>query len=581
MTNNVILQDAATGEWLVFTQPKEIVAVYDIADVQDKLAYIDQQVNQHGLHAAGFLAYEAAAAFDSALQTHPATKLPLLWFGLFEAPARLTTLPETTDSYAIGDWQTSISKAAYEAGIDAVKAHIAAGETYQVNFTMRLRAPFEGSAKQLFIDLNKAQRGSYGAFVDGVEWAICSASPELFFTLDGNRLTSRPMKGTAARGKTLAEDEAQMDWLQQSTKNRAENVMIVDMIRNDFGRIAQTGSVNVPKLFEIERYPTVLQMTSTVEAKTDASFFEIMQALFPCASITGAPKVSTMQIISQLEDNPRGIYTGTMGYLAPNRKAQFNVAIRTVTVDRESGSAEYGTGGGIVWDSTSSAEYEECFVKARVLTDQPPQFSLTEALLFEPDKGEYYLFELHMQRLARNVTYFGVQVDEAAVRQALHNHAQGLTEPAKVRLLLSLDGVLTVQSEPAGTLPQNPKIGFAAEPVNSENVFLYFKTTHRDMYLKAKASRPDCDDVLLWNERGEVTEASASNVIFEIDGELVTAPISSGLLGGTQRQNLLNAGTIRERVITKADAQRATKVWLINSVRKWREAVLVGERVAG
>ncbi len=417
-TGQVLLRDNG-AHWLSFRNPVEVLAVHDLAGVRPALEKISETVENQGLYAAGFLAYEAAPAFDPALQVRPPGSLPLLWFGLYPAPETVPP-PGQGDpaSYALGEWRPSVSLAEYLHAFNCVKEHIARGETYQVNYTYRLRADFSGSAWDLFLHLARAQQANYSAFLDLGDYAICSASPELFFRQDGARLTSLPMKGTAPRGRTLAEDQALIDWLHHSEKNRAENVMIVDMIRNDLGRIAAIGSIHVPRLFDIERYPTVLQMTSTVNAETEAGFPEIMAALFPCASITGAPKVRTMQIIAALEGTPRGLYTGCIGYLAPGRQAQFNVAIRTVTIDRLSSQAEYGVGGGIVWDSEGEDEYQECKIKARVLAQAPPAFDLLETMLWEPESG-YFLLQEHLSRLAASAEYFQFTADLEAISREL------------------------------------------------------------------------------------------------------------------------------------------------------------------
>jgi len=573
-----IIQDGRT--WRCFAEPVQVITAVTPEEVWPALRAVETAVSQQHLYAAGFLTYEAAAAFG--LAVHPPGDLPLLWFGLYKQSGQqeigesfnrpITQLP----NYSISNWQPAVSQSAYHVAIRQIKEAIARGDTYQVNYTFPMRAEFTGDPLALFADLAQAQQGSYAAYVDTGRFVVCSASPELFFRLDGEVLTSKPMKGTAVRGKTLAEDEANIAWLAQSEKNRAENVMIVDMIRNDMGRVAEIGSVQVPELFAVERYPTVLQMTSTVRARTRRPLLEIFQAMFPCASITGAPKVRTMEIIRELEPQPRGVYTGAIGFISPDRTAQFNVAIRTVTVDRERGAAVYGVGSGIIWDSDAAAEYAECQVKARVLAEKRPSFQLLESLLWRPGEG-YFLLEAHLRRLADSGVYFAVPLDSTAVRDELTRFALSLTEPCKIRLLVSPTGEMEMEAVPLarGAWPQPLHVALADTAVSSENVWLYHKTTRREWHDAARAARPDCDEVILWNEWGELTEATTANLVLNVDGELLTPSVSCGLLAGTFRNYLLANGRIRERILTKADLRRARRIFLINSVRRWQTAVLV------
>ncbi|HEY4722495.1 MAG TPA: aminodeoxychorismate synthase component I, partial [Anaerolineae bacterium] len=476
----------------------------------------------------------------------------------------------------LGEWTATVPWAAYERSIDAIRNYIADGKTYQVNYTYRLHAPFHGDPWNFFLTLAHRQPVGYAAYVDTGRHVICSASPELFFQLSGRDLRSKPMKGTAARGRTLAEDRANMQWLQHSEKNRAENVMIVDMVRNDMGRIAEIGSVDVPSLFAIERYPTVLQMTSTVTSRTAAPLIDILRALFPCASITGAPKVRTMKIIAELETTPRGVYTGCIGYLAPGREARFNVAIRTVTIDRDIDQAEYGVGGGIVWDSDAADEYRECEIKMRVLMQARPAFDLLESLLWTPDEG-YFLSDRHRQRLTDSAEYFDVPIEWAAISAQLDALSTTLAHVAhKVQVRVSPQGAATVSATPLSQipLPQPMRGALAAQPVDSNDPFLFHKTTRRSVYEAARAARPGYDDVILWNERGEITESTIANVVIDLNGELLTPPLQCGLLPGTYRAWLIDRRVIREQVISIDELRSARRLYLINSVRKWIDVVI-------
>lgn len=570
--HSVVVQ--AGGRWWLYRDPLQVLVAERVDVVLPVLAAVDTAVNTQGLHAAGFIAYEAAGAFG--LATRPGLDdLPLVWFGLYAAPQPVNR-PLATGDYAFHDWQPALDREAYTAAIHHIKAAIARGDTYQVNYTFPVHARFEGDPWALFAGLVQAQQAQHTAYVDTGRFVICSASPELFFELDGDRITSRPMKGTAVRGRTLVEDQAQISWLQQSEKNRAENVMIVDMIRNDIGRVAQVGSVAVPRLFDVERYPTVLQMTSTVTGRSDVPLMDILAAMFPCASITGAPKVRTMQIIRELEPAPRGVYTGAIGVISPGRQAQFNVAIRTVTIDQQAQRATYNVGSGIVWDSDAAEEYEECRLKSRVLVAQRPRFDLLESLLWTPDAG-YFLLDYHLDRLTGSAEYFDIPLSAGAALAELERLAHKLDAPCKVRLLVDDHGRVRSQDVSLGrnAMVEPVRVGLAAQPVDPDDIWLFHKTTRRAIYDVARASRPDCDDVLLWNTAGELTEASSSNVVVRLDGALVTPPVTSGLLAGTFRRHLLAEKAITERPLPLAELARATEIYLVNSVRGWRTAVIV------
>lgn len=572
-----MIRDAAAGRWLQFRQPRRVIETCHIDEVIPKLRLVERAVQERGRYAAGFISYEAAPAFDSALHVRPQSSFPLVWFGIHGQP-EVIDLPvhPPRPAHAALHWAPSVSRAEYDRAIAQIKTHIARGETYQVNYTFRLRTPFTSAAWTFFLELVRAQQAEYAAYVDTGRFTVCSASPELFFALDGRRLISRPMKGTAARGLTFAEDREQSEWLRRSEKNRAENVMIVDMVRNDMGRVAEIGSVQVPDLFSVEQYPTLWQMTSTVTATTEASVVDIMAALFPCASITGAPKPRTTQIISALESTPRRVYTGCIGFIAPNRQAQFNVAIRTVLLDRVEDQAEYGVGGGIVWDSSDRDEYAECLVKARVLTERWPEFSLLETMLWTPDDG-YFLLPYHLRRLHDSAAYFGFPAALNRIEARLMDLSTSLPPTRhKVRLLVAQDGGIKCRATPlpTGREPGPVRLRIAPSPLRSDDPFLYHKTTHRQVYDAAREACTDCDDVLLWNERDEVTESSTANVVVELEGEQLTPPVSCGLLPGTFRAWLLDQGTVREEIVTMDTLRRADKTYVVNSVRKWRRAIL-------
>ncbi|MCP5419816.1 MAG: aminodeoxychorismate synthase component I [Gammaproteobacteria bacterium] len=569
--DSALIYDSRRGRWLSFANPRSIHTVWRIEDVVPTLAMLDEAVRRDGSWAVGFLAYEAAPACDPALTVKAPGACPLLWFGLYDDP--LIIPPTTVEEQARAvfptplHWKPSISESAYPQAIARIKTYIEAGDTYQINFTFRLHAPFDGDPWPVFLRLSQAQGTPYGAFLNTVDWAICSASPELFFQLDGNRLLSRPMKGTAPRGLWRTDDLQRATQLKSSEKERAENVMIVDMMRNDLGRIAGIGSVQTPRLFEVEQYPTVWQMTSTVGCDTRADLPELLCALFPAASITGAPKRRAMEIIAELETTPRGIYTGSIGFMAPQRYAQFNVAIRTVWIDKSKRQAEYGVGGGIVWDSAAHSEFQECYAKARILSATQPEFCLLETLLWTPERG-FWLFDEHLDRLLNSARYFAFSADGEAIQRRLAAAvASAPAHPHKVRLRVARDGNVTVEVLNLPRQQASPRVCLAKQPVDSSNVFLYHKTTHRTIYEQAKRDCPGYDDVLLWNEAGEITESCIANVLFKRAGEWFTPPIHCGLLAGVYRAVLLRQGRLKERVLRIEDWNACDEIRLLNSVR--------------
>lgn len=562
------------GDWfrLVGTT-RELVACH-VSEVAPVIAEAEARAAA-GSHVAGFVSYEAARAYG--LATHePLDGLPLAAFIVapeleqFDAH-ELIPLAAAAPTLHMNPTMDAPS---YAAAVGRVRERLAAGDSYQVNLTFQLRGAYSGDPFALFARLARAQRSRCAAYVDFGRFAVCSASPETFFELDGTDIVMRPMKGTAARGRTLAEDRRRAAALRRSSKERAENLMIVDMVRSDLGQIAEVGSVTVPELFRVERFPTVLQMTSTVRAKTDASIAGLFGALFPCASVTGAPKVRTAVLIRDLEAGPRGVYTGAVGYLGPGRKARFNVAIRTATVDRLRSEVSYGIGSGVVWDSRAGREHAECMQKAQVLNRDVAPFALLETLKWTPGEG-FWLRDRHLNRMAASARYFGIPFDRAAVRRVLEGCVSGGT-PLRVRVLVDEDGKVRAEAAP---LPQplagRVRVGFAASPIDVSDPFMFHKTTRRDLYERAAASRPDCDEVLLWTPDRHVTETAVGNAALFRDGAWVTPPLAEGLLAGTLRAELLARGAVREGRIGVEELCRGSRVAVFNSVRGWREARFV------
>ena len=542
-----------------------------------------------GLWAAGFVAYEAAPGLDPELSVHvrapddPFAELPLAWFALFERKDDLPPLePGRLDpsGSAGSPWRPSVDRATYDAAVERIRELIAAGHTYQVNHTIRLRAMIQGDERGFYRDLCLAQRGGYAAFLDLGRYRVLSASPELFFRIDGERVTTRPMKGTAPRGRWLAEDEEIAARLVASSKDRAENAMIVDLLRNDLGRICRTGSVEVERMLEAERFETVWQLTSTIEGdlRPEITLLDTFRALFPSGSVTGAPKVRTTRIIADLEDSARGPYCGAIGYLAPagsgEPRASFNVAIRTVVLDAQTRTAEYGVGGGITHDSSASGEYEEIVAKARVLTDVRPAFELFESLAHVPAEGFRHLDE-HLERLAGSAGYFGFRFEPEAAAAALKRAVAEVTGPSVVRLTLARDGGLSTDVRDLPPADDAVRVALDDEPVDPSDVWLFHKTTRRAPYERRRERRPDVDDVLLVNDRGEVTESTIANLAVRLDGVWVTPPVDAGLLPGTYRNVLLRDGRMTERPVTVGELRGAGELALVSSVRGWRPAALV------
>ena len=557
-------------QWAEFVSPLDVLEARTLAEVVPLLDRLDIECAA-GRFVAGFVSYEAAPAFDEALLVHQGDGPPLAWFGIFDdirhrsQPGRISD--DSIDPIA---WEPSVAKTDYCAAVDRIRQHIAAGDTYQVNLTFPLEADCTGVEPwSLFADLCSQQRSTCCAFVETTEWALCSASPELFFKLDGDYIESRPMKGTAGRGRTIEEDQRQAEWLQNSSKNRAENVMIVDMVRNDLGRIATPESVKVSRLWELEKYPSIFQLTSTVEARTNAPLSDIFKALFPCASITGAPKIRASEIISELETHTRGVYTGSIGYAGPNRQARFNVAIRTVQIDKRHGRARFGTGGGIVWESSAEDEWLECRTKALILRTTEPDFELFETLLWKPHDG-YRLLQRHLERLQQSALYFDFALDLEDVQKELDRCASCFEQTDyRVRLTTDISGAFRVEANPFDSDDRIWRVALARVPIDVSNRFLFHKTTNRQLYGEIRSGLERYDDVLLWNTDGQVTESTIANLVVRFGDSLHTPPVEAGLLPGTMRAELLQTGRIVEREIRLEQLAQADEVFLINSVRGW------------
>jgi para-aminobenzoate synthetase/4-amino-4-deoxychorismate lyase len=533
-----------------------------------------------GLWVALALSYEAAPAFDRAFEVNPASEFPLAWMGVFEksTPADCDSISDRP--FLISDWEPQIGRREYRRAIDSIRNYIEAGDTYQVNFTFPLRGHVVGDPFSCFRAIAQSQGAAYSAYLNLGSHRILSFSPELFVERRGNKLMTGPMKGTLARGRWLEEDGDRAEQLRASVKDRAENVMIVDLMRSDLGKVAVTGSVEVPDLFAVERISRVLQMTSTVTAvqKPELGIIDLLRAVFPCGSVTGAPKARSMAIIKELEDHPRGVYTGAIGMLCPNGDAVFSVPIRTLAVNAKDGAATFGVGGAVTWDSTTDGEYEECCLKAKFLTDPWAEFELLETIALID--GQYALLGRHLSRARDSAQYFGFRWNEAAISSALDevckSHQLGRW---RIRLIVGRDGIARIEATPLGesriTLAT---VKFAARAIDDCDPLVFHKTTARSRYDTELERCQPCDDVIFWNARGEVTESTIANVVVYSDGKHWTPPRDSGLLAGTLRAELISRGELFERTITKEELARTESFSLINSVRGWTPAKLVTNR---
>ncbi|MCK4838238.1 MAG: aminodeoxychorismate synthase component I [Desulfobulbaceae bacterium] len=489
------------------------------------------------------------------------------------------------DSYRVSDLTFSQDKQDYLAKIAQIKQYIEAGDTYQVNYTLKLLFDFQGSDMAFYKALRRNQSVSYGAFIKDGERRTLSFSPELFFRKKGNECLVRPMKGTMHRAPGLEEDLLVRSGLADDIKNRSENVMIVDLLRNDLGRLSEMGTVDTVSMFDVETYETLHQMTSSVrgELKSNVGLLELFRAMFPCGSVTGAPKIRTMEIIRELEAEARGVYTGGIGFISPDGEAVFNVPIRTVLLNK--GRGEMGIGSGIVYDSDPEKEWDECCLKGRFLQASLPEFKLIETILYHPQHG-FWLMGRHLERLRGSAVYWGFSFSEEDLSQALERTAATLASKGwhRVRLLLCKDGGLEIRavscSEPPVGLGQEnsrlPEVVMSQSHTDSTDPFFHHKTTCRSLYdaEREKAGAAGFFDVLFCNERGEVTEGSITNVFIRKAGKLLTPPLSCGLLGGVLRGALL-AGEVMapdslpviEKVLSVKDLREAEAIYTGNSVR--------------
>ena len=580
-----VLLDNSSGSCspsLLFTEPRDIVSVETPDEVGPAIERIEAAV-ANGLHAAGFFSYELGYVMEPKISGLMPEKrgMPLLWFGLYDAPRQMTGpgvlewLNETTrsSSHEFSDVELAWTRKDYEARFNKALELIRAGDIYQINLTFKARFKLLGSPLTFYRDLRAKQPVAYGAVVDTGYATVLSASPELFIAQEGRAIHTRPMKGTAARLGAIDADALQRRELASDAKQRAENLMIVDLMRNDLGRIAEIGSVRVDDLFTVETFKTLHQMTSGVTAtlRADMGLKELLAGIYPPGSITGAPKIRAMELIADLETEARGVYCGAIGHISPEACSQFNVAIRTPVIMR-GGEGEMGIGSGIVYDSKGGSEYEECLLKMKFLTDPPKPFELIETMLHEPEKG-LWLEERHFERLRSSAAYFAFQFDEQRIREAIAGTLDlRRDQRLRVRLTIAEDGTpcVGVTELEAGSTTAVMRYVVSPTRLNSANPFLYHKTTRREVYdseWRKYHEEVGADEVIYLNQDGALAEGSRTTIFVEEDGVLVTPPLEVGLLPGTLRAELLASGQAIEGRLCLEDMERAKSCYLGNSVR--------------
>lgn len=566
----------------VYEAPVDMVSVCDARDLAGAFERLEEALAA-GFHLAGWISYEAGLALEPRLcaRLPEATALPYIHMGIFKERRTLNAqdageywrAAEERDVHELKNIRLNMGHKAYGEAFDKIQAYLRAGDIYQVNFTLKALFDFAGSRESFYATLRRAQRVEYSAFMEMAGGqTLLSLSPELFIRKQGQKLTTKPMKGTIRRGRDIFEDEKLAVELKSSEKERAENLMIVDLLRNDLSRVASPGSVKVESLYDVERYRTLLTMTSTITAdiRQDVGPLEVLKTLFPCGSVTGAPKIRAMEIIDEIEARERGVYTGAIGFITPGGDMCFNVPIRTLLIDKE-GRGEMGVGGAIVADSTASSEYDECLLKTSFLTLSHPEFDLIEALKWQ---GKFDFLEDHLNRLENSADYFDFRFDRAALQEELLDHSAYLDDKSswKVRVLLSRRGHTSITSIKIMEDDRKKTVVIASEAVKSDDVLLYHKTTSRDFFTRQYQhykAKNDCYDVLFTNEKGELTEGSFNNLLIKKDGVFYTPPVTCGLLGGIFRNSLLKGGKIKtvEKILIQHDLEQADEIYMANAVR--------------
>lgn len=552
--------------WLLFREASETLTAWHLADVTGVVEAAAAACDR-GNYAAGFVAYDAAPAFDPALEAHKADNQPLVSFHIYgQVPEFYKELePVSREDASSPRWVAELDEAGFSERFTEIKALLRSGATYQVNLSFRLHASGITDLAKLFSTLVADEPPPYASLFRSPSISLLSLSPELFLEWTDGQVRCKPMKGTACRGATGEEDAANVASLQDSEKDRAENLMVVDMVRNDLGRIAEIGSVVTSALFDVETYTTVHQMTSTVEGRFQGRMVDLLFALFPCASVVGAPKVATMRYIKRLEASPRGMYTGAIGWMGPGSSARFAVAIRTITACPHKDVLIYGIGSGIVWDSDCDMEWRECLVKSDALYRIAQPWGLVETIGWTEDGG-YRLLHEHMRRLASAATSLGIALNTPGVLEELRHRERAFRSDMRVRVVLHVGGDASIGCEPLCQSPPNLQARLATEHVCSEDPSLRLKTTRRSFFQR-QLEHCGVDEALLWNEKQEITEFCTGNVVADLGGRFLTPPVECGLLPGIMRAELIRSGCVIEGRVTIAELHEVRQVFRINSVR--------------
>lgn len=559
----------------LFFDPVDIIECFDHSKIQNSFKKIENYISK-GYYAAGFLSYEAGFAFEPDLiNKNMRTDFPLLWFGIYKKPENLPPGPvQSFNEFAVKNLNPDITEKAYIKNINSIKKFIQNGNTYQVNYTFKYKFNLTGDPFVLYNYLKERQKVSYSAFIRIPKFTLISVSPELFFRKNGREIEMKPMKGTFQRGRYAAEDIQNAESLASCAKNRSENVMIVDLLRNDLSRICEAGSVKTSGLFEVEEYETLLQMVSTVRGrlKKEISFYDLFKNIFPSGSITGAPKISTMRIINRLEKEQRKIYTGSIGFISPEGDAVFNVAIRTLLINNKTLEGEMGAGSGIVIDSSAEKEFEECMLKAKFLVDKPKEFSLIETILWQKKTG-YFLLKYHLDRMESSAKYFNFLFKKENIIKKLEKleHDFIKTNKYKIRLLLHKNGNFDIETAEIFETEKNAKARFSKKVTDSKDVFLYHKTTIRELYNSQynQCRKEGYFDIIFTNEKKQVTEGAVTNIIIKKGKYYYTPPVKCGLLKGVFLKDfcIRKKCFIKEKILYREDILGADEVYMVNSVR--------------